>query len=124
MSARVRKLLFEALWLHGFDLGDRSVVHTLLVDAVRSDSSFGKALPGWEYGGAAADQPSSRARRLLAEWLREWHDIGEKTVPVVVVDDVEVLRGKDAIAWLGAELQARGLPGAPGGSPATARAGR
>lgn len=107
---RVRRLLFEAFWVNAVDLGDAKVVRTLLVDAIRSGSSDSEALREWGYAidvtGAAITTPS---HRLLRTWRDEWLGIGAGTVPVLIADGGEPVRGTAAVQWLGEEIAARGL---------------
>jgi 2-hydroxychromene-2-carboxylate isomerase len=88
-AAPVRRLLFDALWLHSMDLDDAQVVHTIVVDAI---------------GDGALPAGSSTARALQAAWSGEWHGTGTRTVPVVVVDGADPLFGVDAVRRLGIEL--------------------
>jgi hypothetical protein len=94
MSTRVRPLLFEALWLHGFDLGDVSEVHTLLTDIWR-----GGPCPGDRrgVGGVPADQ-------LIEQWRGERACFGPGTLTVVRGPE-GALVDAEAVAWLGEALQ-------------------
>jgi hypothetical protein len=104
-AARVRQLLFDALWLHSLDLDDAQVVHTIVVDAIWGDacSSEPSAERTYDVGAAFADG-TDEARRHTGKWAEEWHDIGRETVPVVVVDDADRFIGIDAVKRLGTEL--------------------
>jgi hypothetical protein len=104
----VRETLFEALWLHAFDLGDPRVVHTLIIDAVRSGAMSTGPLSAWDYGSGVTYQASVNTQRLLDGWATEWGEDGNKTVPTLAVDG-ELVHGVDAVAWLGTELVRRGL---------------
>jgi hypothetical protein len=106
-APRVRQLLFEALWLHGCDLGDPSVVHTLVIDAVRSDS-VGGPLSVWDYADVQGSGASG-VTELPRRWAEEWRDLGAGALPLITVDQGEPMRGPDAVAWLGAQLVQRGL---------------
>ena len=44
-AAPVRELLFDALWLHAVDLEDARVVHTIVVDAIRSGATGSEPSP-------------------------------------------------------------------------------
>jgi DSBA-like thioredoxin domain len=94
MSNRVRPLLFEALWLHGFDLGDASEVHTLLTDAWRQ-GPCPEDRRG--VGGVPADD-------LIGQWRAEHAALGPGTV-TVVRGPAAVLVDAQAVAWLGELLQ-------------------
>lgn len=114
IAGRVRDLLFEAFWMHAFDLSDAKVVRTLLVDAIRSGSSHSDLLRDWGYAVDVTGGPvTTTAWRLVAAWADEWRSTGKETVPVVVVDDAAPLFGTDAVEWLGAELESRGLESRP-----------
>jgi 2-hydroxychromene-2-carboxylate isomerase len=119
VAARVRQLLFEAFWLHGFDLGAAEPVRTLLVDAIRSGGSTSKPLREWGYSVSVAGGPvTTTAWRLVTDWAAEWRAAGKETVPVLRVDGDEPCFGMDAVEWLGEELLRRGLE--PGNGPRVA----
>jgi hypothetical protein len=104
-AARVRQLLFDALWLHSLDLDDARVVHTIVGDAIRGDACSSEPSGERKYDvDAAVADGTDAARRLPGEWAEEWHDIGQETVPVVVVDGADRLIGVDAVERLGTEL--------------------
>ncbi|QNN52682.1 DsbA family oxidoreductase [Nocardioides mesophilus] len=107
---RVRHLLFEALWLHGIDLGDAQVVRTLLTDAIRSGRSDSEPLHDWGYAVDVFGGPiTTTAWRLREQWVSEWQAGGQDMVPVLVRDGEAPLVGLDAVRWLGAELHRRGI---------------
>ncbi len=108
VAGPVRETLFEALWLHAFDLGDPRVVHTLIIDAVRSSGTSTGPLASWEYGSGVTYRAGADTQRLLEAWATEWGEDGNQTVPTLVVDG-EMVHGVDAVAWLGTELVRRGL---------------
>ena len=110
VAVGARDLLFEAFWMHAFDLDDAEVVRTLLVDSVRSGASPSEPLREWGYAVAVTGAPvTTAAWRLITGWADQWRDTGKETVPVVVVDDAAPLFGVDAVEWLGVELMGRGL---------------
>ena len=121
-AAPVRELLFEALWLHAFDLDDPSVVHTLIIDAVRGGTATTEPLATWEYRDEGeAGEGSSEAGRLIDAWAGEWGEGGNDIVPALAVDG-SLFRGVNAVTWLGDELVRRGLD--PGRSERLAVPGR
>jgi 2-hydroxychromene-2-carboxylate isomerase len=108
-AALVRQVLFEAFWLHAFDLDDARVVRTLVTDAVRSDASLDGLLRNWDYGlEPAGDAMSASGARLVAQWRAEWLAPGGQVVPTLVVDGRPEI-GTDAVGWLGEELVRRGV---------------
>lgn len=114
VATEVRQLLFEAFWMHAFDLGDATVVRTLLVDAVRSGSSPSDLLHEWGYAVDVTGGPvTTAAWRLLRVWAELWPDKDTEPVPVLVVDDAPPRFGIHAVTWLGAEMLTRGLESRP-----------
>jgi 2-hydroxychromene-2-carboxylate isomerase len=107
---QVREQLFEALWLHSFDLADPEVVHTLVVDAVRSTAVSGHQQ--WDYGTGhtgGAGEADTTGGRLVVQWADEWRGLDQQTIPAVLVDGVRPLHGLAAVDWLGSQLLDRGL---------------
>ncbi len=106
---RVRRLLFDAFWMHGVDLGDARLVRTLLVDAVRSSRSPSDLVRDWGYAVDVTGAPvSTAAWRLLRRWQDEWSR-GGRMVPALVLDGGRRMNGVEAVEWLGSELVRRGL---------------
>lgn len=104
-SARVRAILFEALWLHSLDLADPSVVHTLVVDAIQSQRPAGHPMAHWEYDSEPSTNSSrTTAARLAGTWAMEWSAISHGTVPTVLVNGVDPILGVAAVDWLGRQL--------------------
>jgi 2-hydroxychromene-2-carboxylate isomerase len=108
VAAPVRQVLFEALWLHAFDLDDPYVVHTLIIDAVRSGATGTGPLAAWEYGTGVRHQADASTQQLLDGWADEWRQHGNQRVPTLVADGEQIC-GIDAVMWLGAEVVHRGL---------------
>jgi hypothetical protein len=109
VGTHVRRLLFDAFWMHGVDLGQARVVRTLLVDAVRSGASPSELVRDWGYAVDVTGAPvSTTAWRLIRAWRTQWSHSGE-IVPVVVVEGGPRLHGVEAVEWLGAEAARRGL---------------
>lgn len=121
VATRVRHRLFEAFWMHAFDLGDPKVVRTLLVDIVRSGSPSSELLREWGYALDVTGGPvTTAAWRLVTAWADQWRRLGRETVPVLLVGDAAPLVGTAAVQWLGEELASRGLesrPVPPPGAP-------
>jgi hypothetical protein len=92
-GAAIRQLLFEAFWVHAFDLADAQVVHTLVADAC------GGEVPG-------TDRPADPL--LSRRWAAGWPPLGTE-LPVLVVEDTVALGGAAAVEWLGHELMSRGV---------------
>jgi hypothetical protein len=107
VGSTVRRLLFDAFWMHAVDLGDARLVRTLLVDAVRSGNPASELLRDWGYAVDVTGAPvTADAWRLVGRWREGWSRGGE-IVPVLVLDGGRRLDGAAAVEWLGAELVRR-----------------
>lgn len=109
-SATVRALLFEALWLHSLDLDDPGVVHTLVVDAIRTQPPTGHPLARWEYDAwPTANSTPTTSARLRMTWADEWRAIGAGTIPAILINGLSPIVGVGAVEWLGRQLLSRGI---------------
>lgn len=106
-AAPVRHLLFDAFWAHGCDVGDAQVVHTLVVDAIRTGCPPGHPCADWGYTVVGDDPVAPAPRHLVERWARQWRATGLDALPVLVVDDAAPLVGAAAVAWLADELLRR-----------------
>jgi hypothetical protein len=98
VAPAIRRLLFEAFWVHAIDLGDEHSVRTLLADT----------LPGLVEASAGPSPPGSRAvRRLITSWAAEWDDLGRPPLPALVKQGRVWSCGDEAVTWLGTELMRR-----------------
>jgi hypothetical protein len=114
VAAPVRAVVFESFWMHGVDIGDATVLRTLLVDELRGSASPSEAARDWGYGVDVTGGPiSTVAWRLVGRWATEWRDSGAQVTPVVKVPGSPPVHGVDAVTWLGAQLAARGLDPEP-----------
>lgn len=106
----VRRVLFEAFWVHGIDIGQAHVLRTLLVDELRSGASPSETVREWGYGVDVTGGPiSTAAWRLSREWADQWRrtEGAEGTVPLLVVPDhPRPYVGLDAVDWLGEQVAA------------------
>lgn len=119
VGARVRRVLFEAFWMHGIDIGDAKVLRTLLVDELRGSRSPAEAVREWGYPVDVTGGPlSTPAWRAVARWREAWLGHGKQVVPVVQEPGSPALHGVDAVEWLGRQVLARGLDPDPAGDPA------
>ncbi len=109
-----QRVLFDAFWLHGLDLGNATTVRTLVADAIRTGSTTSDPLRRWGFAPDVTGAPvTTTAWRLIRQWAGEWRDTGKEIVPVLVIDASAPMFGHDAVDWLGAELVRRGLSGRP-----------
>lgn len=104
------RILFDAFWLNGIDIGNPQLVRTLLVDAIRSGRSTSDPLREWGYAVTVNGSPvTTTAHRLIRSWQEEWVATGRQVVPTLTVDGGRTYFGEDAVAWLGDELALLGL---------------
>lgn len=107
---RVRRLVFEAFWMHGIDIGDAVVLRALIADELRGGSSPSEVVREWGYPVDVTGGPiSTDAWRLVRTWDLEWHGTQRPVVPVLQVGDRRPVLGADAVDWLGREIRAHGL---------------
>jgi hypothetical protein len=110
VAGAVRKVLFEAFWMHGIDIGDPRVLRTLLVDELRSGTSPSDTVRDWGYAVDVTGGPiSTPAWRLASRWSAEWQGHGRQVVPLLVAPEVGLRVGVEAVRWLGEQVVAHGL---------------
>jgi len=96
----VRRLLFEAYWVRGIDIGGVGVLRTMLATPIRRGES--PAFPLREAGFAVSTNRSpitTAAYRRLVSWHSGWADLATWTTPTVVVDGTSHV-GVDGLRWL------------------------
>lgn len=93
-AAEARRVLFDALWLHGCDLDDAHEVRTLLEDA--------RSAVVWSEDAASA--PRLRARRAVHTWNVESFRFAGRAGVVLVAGD-QVSRDEEAVEALGSLLR-------------------
>ena len=96
----VRRLLFDAYWLRGVDIGSVDVLRTLLAGPIRRGHS--PAFPLREAGFAVSTNRgpiTTAAYRRLASWHDGWAKLASWTTPTVIVDDVAHV-GVEGLRWL------------------------
>jgi 2-hydroxychromene-2-carboxylate isomerase len=104
----VRRLLFEAYWLRGVDIGSVEVLRALFAEPVRR--GYSSAFPRREVGFAVRTNRgpiATAAYRLVIAWRVCWEELATWTTPTVVVDG-RVYVGVDGLRRLGAERAAFG----------------
>ena len=97
----VRRLLFNAYWTRGTDVGSVDVLRALLAEPIRRGRS--SAFPLRESGFAVSTNRgpiTTSAFNRLTTWHRDWVELATSTTPTVVVDDQPYV-GIDGLKWLG-----------------------
>jgi hypothetical protein len=101
----VAEALFESFWMHGIDIGRSSVLRTILADRLRASASPSEAVREWGYPTDVTGGPiSTAAWRLGVGWSSEWAEDEKGVVPMLVLPDGAILRGVDAVEWLGRQV--------------------
>lgn len=95
VSSLVRRLLFQAFWVHAIDLDDVQSVRTLMMDT----------LPELTRSGTGSPRHGTRpAKSLISKWADEWDDLGRPLLPALVVQGRVRHCADEAAAWFGTEL--------------------
>lgn len=109
VGPEARRLLFEAFWLRGVDVGNARVVRALLADTIRNGTPSSALLRDWGYAVDVTGAPvTTEAWRLVRRWRTDWSSSGE-VVPVLLLDSGRRVRGVEAVEWLGSEVVRRGI---------------
>lgn len=96
----VRRLLFDAYWLRGVDIGSPEVLRTLLANAMRSGHSASFTVRESGYAVSTNRGPITLAAyRRICAWRCAWNELGTQTTPTLAVGR-QVLAGNDALRWL------------------------
>lgn len=103
----VRRLLFNAYWARGVDIGSVEVLRTMLATPIRHGHS--SAFPLREAGFAVSTNRgpiTTAAYRRLVSWRSGWEELATWTTPTVVVDGKPEV-GVDGLRWLAAHQPRR-----------------
>lgn len=125
----MRRALFDALWVHGRDVGDPDVIRRIVFDVFNPIPPYGDIdwriranLPLVSLGGT---DPIVTTRRLgfivsmgrgpltvvgqlrIDESRRLWQQRGAPAVPFLITDLGEAFSGEDALTWLADRLPHR-----------------
>ncbi len=98
----VRRLLFDAYWTRGTDIGSVDVLRSMLAAPIRRGRS--PAFPLREAGFAVSTNRgpiTTAAYRRLTTWRRDFAELDTSTTPTVVVDGT-VYVGVEGLRWLAA----------------------
>lgn len=122
----MRVALFDALWVHGRNIGDPNVIRSVVFDVLNPIPPYGDIdwrvranLPLIPLGVA---DPIAATRRLgfivsmgrgpltvtgqerIDEWRCFWREHGSPELPLLVTDDGEPFTGTHALTWLAHQL--------------------
>lgn len=136
----VRRTLFDALWVHGRDIGDPAVIRSvvgavlnpvpspvtaewriranqLIVPLGDSDPFVGSRRLGFLVSTGRGPLTLVGQRRLDT-WRELWRRRGAPTLPLLLTDLGEAFNGEHALRWLADQLP-HAARTAPGSTPAT-----
>ena len=114
VSDDVRRLLFDAYWTRGADIGSPGVLRRLLAGPLLRGHS--PSVPVTEFGYAVSPSRgpiTTDAFRLIREWSRQREILGAGRLPVLVVDEWSPVSGETALRLLEKELLRAGAPVGP-----------
>ncbi len=97
---QVRRLLFEAYWVEGQDIGDPEVLRRLLPRVVQRDIVTGEAFHDFAYAVSPSRTAlTTEAAHLVRDWQAEWLRLGTPVTLTLATDD-RCLVGADAVREL------------------------
>lgn len=101
----VRRLLYDAYWLEGRDIGSPEVLRPMLAPAILRGHSDSFPLQNSGYAVSVSRGPITYGAHLrIRAWHDEWDVLGTSTVPTIVHDG-ETVPGVDGLARLAGLLQ-------------------
>lgn len=102
VGTEVRRLLFDAYWLRGVDIGSVEVLRSLLAAPIRRGDSPAFPLPEAGFAVSTNRGPiTTAAYRRLSAWRAAWAELAIWTTPTVVVGGTPYI-GVDGLRWLAA----------------------
>jgi 2-hydroxychromene-2-carboxylate isomerase len=106
----IRRILFQALWIHHLDVNDPEVLRTLLCDVLMDSDSPSEVVRESGMVPSVTRGPiSTQAWEALRMWTREWQQFHTTQTPVLQLEGRQGLVGREAVDWLGAQLSIHGL---------------
>ena len=101
-STVIRRLLFNASWVHGVDLNNANALRRLTAPVLMDSASPSNVVREWGMVPDVTGGPvSTAAWRLRREWASTWQSIDSPHTPWLLVDGQPTF-GSVAVAWLGA----------------------
>lgn len=113
----VRRLLFEAYWADGLDIGNPDVLRTVLGGTLMRSESTSDPVRAWGFAVDVSTGPvTTAAWRLIRDWSRAWQMLGRPELPCVW-DGTRLTSGDRALQRLAEEVGRTSVAGATGEGP-------
>lgn len=117
VAADVRRLLFDAYWVDGADIGSPEVLRPLLAGPILRGDSTAEPLSQSGYCVSVNRGPiTTDAYRRIRAWRAEWTRLDTGAVPALVLGG-RLLTGAAVLRWLAEEMIRLGVPAGLGGLP-------
>ncbi|MGH3321742.1 MAG: DsbA family oxidoreductase [Streptosporangiaceae bacterium] len=117
----VRRLLFDAYWVRGVDVGSPGELRTLLAGPILRGQATAHPLREFGYAVTVNREPiTTGAYRRIRAWRADWIDLRAGTLPTLV-EDGRVVAGPAAVERLAQEITRLGIAAYPAGLPDPAR---
>ena len=94
VASTIRRLIFQAFWVHAIDLDDEESIRTLMMDAS----------PALSDAGAGSQIRDGRSTPLISQWAWDWDSLGRPPLPAMTCEGRVRRCGDEAVAWLGTQL--------------------
>jgi 2-hydroxychromene-2-carboxylate isomerase len=110
----VRRLLFDAYWTRGADIGSAEVLRRLLAGPILRGRSTGAPMSALDSVVSASRGPiTTDAWRRIRDWSERRQRLGARPLPVLVVDGWQPVSGETALRRLEKEMLRVVAPPAP-----------
>jgi predicted DsbA family dithiol-disulfide isomerase len=108
----VRRLLFDAYWTRGADIGSPESLRRLIAAALRRGHSPSPPVSEFGYAVSPSRSPiTTDAYRRIRDWSHQRELLGDPPVPFLVVDERQPVSGETALRRLEKELLWTGASG-------------
>ena len=110
----VRRLLFDAYWMRGADIGSAEILRRLLAGPILRGTSSSVPLSEFGYAVSPSRGPiTTAAWRLIRDWSRQGAALGAWPLPLLVVDGRQPVSGETALRRLEKEILRAGAAASP-----------
>jgi hypothetical protein len=111
VAEQVRRVLFDAYWVHGADIGSAEVLRRLLAGPIQRGHSTSFPLHDFGYAVSPSRGPiTTKAWRRIRHWRAGWAALNLTRTPGLIADGGEILCGAAAVDYLGEQVIHLGAP--------------